>query len=863
MKKIFAFITSALAMSAVITGCHKENMEPESETVQVKVKMGTPLKSFTDQEGIRWEVGDQIKYAGGVELFSEALKAEDISEDGHSATFTFPAALNQVDRTGWFVSTKCHPSNYNEVEFTLGQANGSVYTQNEAGEMNSRYLFLHSGTGLVNITASETPEITMDIVGTIFRAIPYTTKYNEESVLSVKMSSKTEMVGTVAYDRGAGTYRGVNDINWQKSNSVTVNLGSAFSLEGVTSAETSKGVYIAVAATPENAPLNGYQYVIETDKATYTFDAMDVTLAVGENVVKNMPLNLDKAQRYFDGGLLRYVGALPEQVSVPSTATSSKDVGYWYAETQSEGQSEWTKKVNAENALYYSNVKFTAVDNATGEPVEWLRMVYGGNEGCHWMLDVDENTGDARSATVIAAFADVKGYAVTDESKIKTITVNQAAYSAVKTLGFYGGVGDQTISGDGVNALSLGYCVITVNGTYAESWGDDKNNEQLLYGNVVIECRDGAANAPILDWITVGYGKDDAGKFNSTHLLVTASANSTGAQRRALVCCTYNAPEGYEFAGGAKSAFKQFFVTQSPAGGLKMIEFWGGIAADYTHDHTGANDWGLSYWVAQVDGSNATDWNGDSHNEQAIYGGAQFKCYDYTNGVRGAEVDWVTVEYKQQNGKVIDTWWLADLQANTTGAVRKAEIVCTVPDLTGYAYKDGQNVRSTVIIQNPDQSSSGGDQGGSGEVTPDEKSITYTIYNNAADGSKSTGFGPGAGSLGDWYRFEGITIDGKKYMPGQDMKDLAADSELVDLLLNTAFSFGVITENDVQIPGVDPLTENPESFLRLEAWSDGGAAIYVRMVITANNTGARRTFKIITKNPDGTQKSSIVYFQNA
>ncbi len=101
------------------------------------------------------------------------------------------------------------------------------------------------------------------------------------------------------------------------------------------------------------------------------------------------------------------------------------------------------------------------------------------------------------------------------------------------------------------------------------------------------------------------------------------------------------------------------------------------------------------------DGTNATDWTNDSSNEQTLYGAAEFKCYDYTDGVRGAEIDWVTVDYKNENGRYIDTWWLADIQENTTGAVRKAEVVCTFPQMTGYTFKDGQNTRSTVIVQNP------------------------------------------------------------------------------------------------------------------------------------------------------------------
>lgn len=148
-----------------------------------------------------------------------------------------------------------------------------------------------------------------------------------------------------------------------------------------------------------------------------------------------------------------------------------------------------------------------------------------------------------------------------------------------------------------------------------------------------------------------------------------------------------------------------------------------------------------------------------------------------------------------------------------------------------------------------------------GEVA--EHTFEYTIFNNAQDGSKGTGFGPGAGAVGDWYRFENITIDGKRYMPGDDLRGLVADAALLDALMKQCFSFGEITNADVQVPNVDPLTADPESFVTLEPWTDGGAAIYVRIVLGQNTDGVRRTFKIITKDGSGVQMSSVVYFQNA
>ena len=339
MTKKINYLLLALAFGAsAFSSCVKEEGQETdtNKTIQVEFSIGDEVKGFTDMEGVKWEVGDQVKYAGGVELTSAPLTAEQISKDGYTASFTFDAKLIAENRTGWFVSTKCHPGNYTEVEFTLGADNGNSFIQDVAGEMNSRYLFLHSGTSTINITKDVTPSFKMDIAGSIFRVIPYTTTYNDEKVLSVKFESNDKVVGTVGYDRGAGTYKSVTEVNapngWKAYTFVKVDLGTAFSLNGVTCAENSKGIYLPVAATKADATLNGYKYVVETDKATYTFNAMDKQLAVGENFVKNVLLNLDKGVRTTESGYLKYGGAL-NLSTIPADGCTDQDAGYWEAYT--------------------------------------------------------------------------------------------------------------------------------------------------------------------------------------------------------------------------------------------------------------------------------------------------------------------------------------------------------------------------------------------------------------------------------------------------------------------------------------------------------------------------------------------------
>lgn len=428
-------LLAVLAVASLGVACNKEQLQDKipssgNGTVQVVVSIDNGTRSFSDAEGVKWEVGDQIKYAGGVELTSEPLTDKQITENGYKASFTFDKSLIKADRTGWFCSTKCHPTNYTEVEFTLGTDNGNQFTQDEAGQMNSRYLFLHSGTGMVKITKDVVPEVNMEIAGTIFRVIPYTTTYNDEQILSVKLSSNTKLVGTVSYDRGAGTYRGVNDINWKSYNYVKANLGTPFSLQGITSAETSKGIYFAVAATPANKPLEGYKYEVETDKAKYVFDAMtENKLAVGNNVVKNVFLNLDKATSRVEGAgsnkKLTLFGEIGD-TTIDAVKVENKDLGYRAIDVDGVHAEDWNGN-SLNEAELYGSVTITPYVLGTGvgagaTVADWLTVGYGkDSEGkinsTHIFVTAQDNTGDERKSLVYCVYKAPEGYEFADGQK--------------------------------------------------------------------------------------------------------------------------------------------------------------------------------------------------------------------------------------------------------------------------------------------------------------------------------------------------------------------------------------------------------------------------------------------------------------
>ena len=820
MKMLNYYFGAALSIVLCAASCQKENELAPSQTnekISVIVSLGEQTKGFSDTKGVTWEVGDQIKYAGGVELTSEPLTEAQITNNGHTAAFTFDASLIAADRTGWFCSTKCHPGNYTEVEFTIGKDNGNVFTQDVAGEMNKRYLFLHSGTGLVSIEKGVVPTFTMDVAGTILRVLPYTGKYNGEKVLSVKFESNDKVVGTVGYDRGAGTYKSVTDVNWKLYNFVQANLGTAFSLEGVTSAETSKGIYMAIPATKADAPLNGYKYTVETDKATYTFDAMAKTMAVGNNVVKNVYLNLDKGVRVAaPTGYLKYDGKL-ELSFVPAAGCTDRDAGYWQALVSTDGINNFEVRINEENAAFYSGVQFSYKDATTKEPVEWISVKYGGANGCHWLVTAEKNTGEERSVTITATYSDVKGYAILDEFKTKEWTITQRSVNAKKVVE-YASVSlpaAREFESAAQDKVNVGYCLLKIDGAEMRDWADASSVYARSHFAYVSEANYAAKNYTTdVDWLSCEYA-NNGNSITDCVWLVSANEN-TGAARVAYVVCVFPEDEGYSFP--EPRALK---ITQKA--GFAVVANLTNVYAE-TVPAAGA-DITAATLALTVNGANQADV------------AAALSTYGIT----------VTAD----NGA-------------TASVAADGTVTLTVPE---NKYKNGgitytlsvKSSSGTLLASADINQAEGTEESGSASHT-----FSYDIHNNAKNGSKDTGFGNAAGSVGDWYRAENITIDGTKYNPGQDMKDLCANEELINALIAQIFSFGEITSEDVQVPGTDPLTTNPESFVKLEAWSDGGAAVYFRIVfLNQNTTGARRTFKIITKDEDGTVTSTIVYFQNA
>ena len=727
MKKIFKMMMAVVAGFAALTACTNEPEEgvtptPENEYVIVKVGMSKATKgSLTDTEGIKWAVGDQIKYAGGVELTSEALTAEDIEDDGYTANFKFPAALNEVNRTGWFTTST---RNLTEFDFDLNKSDGNTYSQTEAGVMNSDYIFLHSGTGLINITKDEAPEVVMDIAGGIFRFMPYTETYNNEVVESVELKSNNgkHLVGTVAYDRGAGTYRGANDINWLHPKPfVKVYLDEPFALTNANSRENSKGIYMALARTTEAAPIEGYTYTVKTNKATYTFSS-DENLVIGENEVKNVYLKLENGVRVDDTvqkGILTWEESLAENVTLGSAATTDQNIGYIFVKTQDLGSNNWQKRdKNAANLSYYEGITFETSE-------DWLTVGFAANND-NILVDAEANTAsEARTATLTVTFADANGYFVDPANNSFTVTFTQSAVGSAKAITVVArhtpNMVAEHIAYD--NHRIGGYWVPAIDGVKMEDvnsasafWNDEE--VQKVYSSFSFVCHEGlGAGNPVADWISIYFPTNANGLINSSNFVVTMDANTTAVERKSLVTIHITTPEGYTYNGeSVENLFlAQFEITQKA--------YSAEIVATLTNAYTGT--------VGHA-GEEITVGNLALTADGEPVANANEFCNVTING--GASV------VLAANGTITAT-----IPANTSSSAK--EYTVAIKNKSGNAL-----VENVIIAQdaNPE----------GGTVTP---SHTYS-YNIVKNNGNPTGaiFGmPVGGKNGADFRIENITLNGQ------------------------------------------------------------------------------------------------------
>ena len=549
---LYRLAIAALSV-AVLASCEKKEQDidpvvdpgtvPGTETPAdlsiVRVNLGideTTRAHFADQLGIVWDEGDAIRFWGNTGSATATLAAENILEGGIKASFdiAIPNVVNEspkgVFQYNWSLRNEAE-WDFGETEHKAGSnsilADGATLTvaQSEAGVMNKSFLFLQSATkwddGVIP-QAESTPvtiEATMHIVGTVIRVLPYTEDYNDETVQSATFApnSDQKLGGVVAYNYAEGSYRDAQTINWLSYKKNIVNLTNGFSLSGVTSRETSKGIYFAVPATTDGHALQGYTVTVKTDKATYTYSS-DESLAIAENTVRNIFLKLDEAHRTDDlavKGTYNFWGSIgaDQTWTFPSAAQSNQGLGYWVVSVLNTGETaRQTIEANAHPEFYVAT--FTCIDDATSAPADWLTVGYRPND-TWWIASLQENTASApRSATVTATFPEFNnGYTVEDGFATRTIHIVQKGQVVIVPQ--IGNLSATTIPADGGSVTAT--LNLTIDGAAAT---EEQFNE--FVSDVTLTAENGSVSR---DGHTLTISSGLNPKTEPRTITVTAAAN--------------------------------------------------------------------------------------------------------------------------------------------------------------------------------------------------------------------------------------------------------------------------------------------------------------------------------------------------
>ncbi len=455
MKKL---VFAAFAAFAVIaSSCIKEDTTPANGNTEpsvqrqanIRLSQSSETKAHVEDElGLIWDSGDVITFyyyhSGDANSYWNTpytLENADITNDGHDAVYK--ANLDAGNLLGLF---RYNTNGNNEVYFTdtnFGTlaSNTYTFTQSEAGVMNKNQIHLHSGTACVpvdNSADADEQDIPMEIMGTVFRLMPYTTTYNSETITSVAFTSYSKIAGCVAYHYGSSiSYDSVNDINWNTAKSVVVNLGTGFSLSGVTSKATSKGIYFSLPATETGvSDIVGYSIKLTTDVAVYYFDSGRV-LTVSNNKVKNIYLDMKNATRVEDGsttGVYWFDGTLAGSypgtaINVPAAGVVNDETQYWLAYTNVGGAVD--AHYPGADPEFYANTHIVIRDSDGNTP-DWVTMAW--KPDSHFIrLNVAANaSSEPRVATItFLPPSHVLTYDLRANEPCKAITLTQAGNATV------------------------------------------------------------------------------------------------------------------------------------------------------------------------------------------------------------------------------------------------------------------------------------------------------------------------------------------------------------------------------------------------------------------------------------------------
>lgn len=302
MKKNTSIILSALLSTTVFVACTEriEDTIAPGKTRTIEVRVETEINdentneavskaTWQDGKGLHWATGEAAVFGLADDKGSNNnAESFTLGTDG-TASFTGSVAENASKFLPYY--PKVGAAVGNEGDLTINFPIASIQTQTEAGKVDvSADKIALTGVSPVELGAQTSYSAAMTMQSSMVRFIIYSSKGSTDAVKSVSLttSENAKISGLwVVVQHWNGESRAF--IAGDQKSSVTVNLGTAYNLEGVTGKDDASGIYMGVCP----AKTTGCTYVVTTDKGTYSFESSkEKEFKAG--TIHNIALNLDK-----------------------------------------------------------------------------------------------------------------------------------------------------------------------------------------------------------------------------------------------------------------------------------------------------------------------------------------------------------------------------------------------------------------------------------------------------------------------------------------------------------------------------------------------------------------------------------------
>lgn len=302
MKKNTSIILSALLSTTVFVACTErieDTIVPgKTRTIEVRVETeindentnGAVTKAtWQDGKGLHWATGEAAVF-GLADNKGSNNNAESFTL-GTDGTASFTGSVAETASKFLPYYPKVGAAGGNDGDLTINFPIASIQTQTEAGKVDvSADKIALTGVSPIELEAQTSYSAAMTMQSSMVRFIIYSSKGSTDAVKSVSLttSENAKISGLwVVVQPWNGESRAF--IAGDQKSSVTVNLGTAYNLEGVTGKDDASGIYMGVCP----AKTTGCTYVVTTDKGTYSFESSkEKEFKAG--TIHNIALNLDK-----------------------------------------------------------------------------------------------------------------------------------------------------------------------------------------------------------------------------------------------------------------------------------------------------------------------------------------------------------------------------------------------------------------------------------------------------------------------------------------------------------------------------------------------------------------------------------------